>query len=96
MLIKAYHFSVEHCKSTSTTTKSSLVNLNVKIIPGVRMLLKHFGKSMVTEESSVVRNACRQMSSSLETRLSGVKCGIATALTVKSPCREFSYKHINR
>ena len=37
------------------------------IIPGIRMLVKHLGKPVATEESSVITNVRREISLSLET-----------------------------
>jgi len=45
----------------------------VGLIPGVRMLIKHLGKSMASEESSAVRNVRRQILSYLETRFAGIE-----------------------
>jgi len=56
------------------------------IIPGVRILLKHLGKPVASEESSVVKNARSQMLLSLETRFSGVEgWGLHSMATLLDP-----------
>ena len=64
------------------------------IIPGIRILLKHLGKPVATEESSVVRNTRSQILSSLDTRFSGVEAwdlhSMATLLDPRFKVKGFS------